>query len=108
MKEEFMRSVIGKRIYFLFFICIIAITLIVSLAYYFLSFNFMSRDIDDRLKGAVYFEEARLVLECRKLYFQDLDPEHFLDRGLESNYPHKDYHRMYVGEITECLAGAGH
>lgn len=50
--------------------------------------------------GAVYFAEARLILECRKLYAQDLDPAGFLDLTLrEQVYPHRDYHRMYVGEI---------
>jgi flavin reductase (DIM6/NTAB) family NADH-FMN oxidoreductase RutF len=49
--------------------------------------------------GAVAFEQARLVMVCRKLYYQDLDPACFLDPSLEKNYPQKDYHRMYVGEI---------
>jgi flavin reductase (DIM6/NTAB) family NADH-FMN oxidoreductase RutF len=50
--------------------------------------------------NAVSFKEARLVLVCQKLYFQDLDPGHFLDPALEKNYPQKDYHRMYIGEVT--------
>lgn len=53
--------------------------------------------------GSVFFDEARLVLECRKLYFQDLDPANFLDDSIIKNYPKKDYHRMYVGEITRAL-----
>jgi len=53
--------------------------------------------------GGIYFDEARLALECRKLYWHDLDPEKFLDPGIERNYPNKDYHRMYVGEIVACL-----
>ena len=53
--------------------------------------------------GAVYFAEARLVLVCRKLYFQDISPDRFLDPAIESMYPKKDYHRMYVGEIGKCL-----
>lgn len=56
--------------------------------------------------GAVYFAEARLVLECRKIYFQDLDPTHFLDPSIHKNYPARDYHRMYLGEIIRCLAKA--
>ena len=28
--------------------------------------------------GDVYFDEARLVIECRKLYAQDIDPSAFL------------------------------
>ena len=54
--------------------------------------------------GSVFFAEARLVLECRKIYYQDLVPGQFLDVEIEANYPRKDYHRMYVGEIVNCLA----
>lgn len=54
--------------------------------------------------GCVAFEQARLVMECRKIYFQDLDPEKFLDAGIHVNYPERDFHRMYVGEIVRCLA----
>jgi flavin reductase (DIM6/NTAB) family NADH-FMN oxidoreductase RutF len=53
--------------------------------------------------GFVYFSEARIVLKCRKLYFQDLSPERFLDPKIADLYPQKDYHRMYVGEIVRCL-----
>lgn len=52
---------------------------------------------------AVYFQQARLVLVCKKVYWQDLDPKHFLDSEIDDNYPKKDYHRMYVGEIISCL-----
>lgn len=55
------------------------------------------------LPGTTYFAEARMVLECRKIYFQDIDPEHFLDPSIQGNYPQRDYHRMYVGEIVNCL-----
>jgi flavin reductase (DIM6/NTAB) family NADH-FMN oxidoreductase RutF len=54
-------------------------------------------------RHAVYFAEARLVLVCRKLYYQDILPDHILDPAIEEFYPLKDYHRMYVGEITACL-----
>jgi flavin reductase (DIM6/NTAB) family NADH-FMN oxidoreductase RutF len=54
--------------------------------------------------GNVYFSEARLVIECRKLYFTDIDPSHFIDPAIESNYPAKDYHRMFIGEIVQCLS----
>lgn len=53
--------------------------------------------------GVVYFNEASLVLVCRKLYFQDIDPKNFIDPSIEKNYPEKDYHRMYIGEIIKCL-----
>jgi flavin reductase (DIM6/NTAB) family NADH-FMN oxidoreductase RutF len=53
--------------------------------------------------GNVYFGQARLVLECRKIYWQDIDPGHFLAKELHKIYPGHDYHRMYVGEIVGCL-----
>lgn len=52
--------------------------------------------------GTTTFEEARMYLSCRKIYFQDIDPKHFLDEKIQKNYPARDYHRMYVGEILAC------
>jgi flavin reductase (DIM6/NTAB) family NADH-FMN oxidoreductase RutF len=54
--------------------------------------------------GAIYFEQAELVLECSKLYFSDLDPSHFLDSSILKNYPKEDFHRLYIGEITHSFA----
>jgi len=53
-------------------------------------------------QNTVYFEEAKLVLECKKLYYQDIDPANFLDQNIEKNYAERDYHRVYVGEIIGC------
>lgn len=55
------------------------------------------------LSGCVYFKEARLVIACKKIYFQQIDPKNFLDSRIEENYPNKDYHRMYVGEVVRCF-----
>jgi len=46
------------------------------------------------------FAEAELVIECRKMYWDDMAPLHFLDPAIEKNYPHKDYHRIYWGQIV--------
>jgi flavin reductase (DIM6/NTAB) family NADH-FMN oxidoreductase RutF len=54
-------------------------------------------------EGAVAFEEAQTVLVCKKIAFQDLDPKGFLDQTIENDYPNKDYHRMYVGEILKVF-----
>jgi flavin reductase (DIM6/NTAB) family NADH-FMN oxidoreductase RutF len=54
--------------------------------------------------GAIYFAEAKLVIECRKIYHQEITPDNFLATDINDFYPDKDYHRMYVGQITECLA----
>lgn len=50
--------------------------------------------------AAPCFAEADLVIECRKMYWQDIDRAHFLDATIEGNYPKKDYHRVYFGEIV--------
>lgn len=50
------------------------------------------------------YAEAELVLECRKMYWDDVHPEHFLDPGISANYPRKDYHRIYFGEILSIQA----
>ena len=54
--------------------------------------------------NAIYFSEARIVMVCRKIYSQDLDPSRFLDPGIEKFYPKKDYHRVFIGEIASCLS----
>ena len=54
--------------------------------------------------GAPYFAEADLVLVCRKAYWQDMDPTHFLDGEIDGKwYPEKDYHRIFIGEIETVL-----
>lgn len=49
--------------------------------------------------GSVAFKEATLILECKKIYFQDLNPDGFLSPDIIKNYPSKDFHRLYIGEI---------
>lgn len=54
--------------------------------------------------NSVYFQEARLVMECRKLFYTDLNQGVFVDRALDEQvYPNRDHHRMYVGEIVNLL-----
>jgi len=49
--------------------------------------------------GSPAFDEADLIIECSKMYFDDFKPDHFLADFIEENYPAKDYHRLYLGEI---------
>ena len=53
--------------------------------------------------GAPYFEEASLVLVCRKRFAQEMDPNLMPDDVKEKWYPEKDYHTMYIGEIVQAL-----
>ena len=51
---------------------------------------------------ATYFNEAKLVLICRKLYKQDIQEECYIDKDIiDDNYPLRDFHTMYIGEIVE-------
>jgi flavin reductase (DIM6/NTAB) family NADH-FMN oxidoreductase RutF len=55
-------------------------------------------------QGNVFFQEARLVMECRKLYSDDLKAENFIVPEISSkNYPKKDFHRFYMGEIESSF-----
>lgn len=47
------------------------------------------------------FKDAELVVECKKVYWDDFKPENFIDQSIQKNYPLKDFHRMYFGEVIE-------
>ncbi len=51
-------------------------------------------------ESAPFFCEAEIVMICRKIYFEDINPANFLIPEIEKHYPLKDYHRLYMGEIT--------
>lgn len=55
-------------------------------------------------ENAPYFEQAKLVLVCRKLYKQAMTPDSFINTALiEKNYPNNDFHYTFVGEIVKVL-----
>ena len=49
------------------------------------------------------YNEASLVLECRKIYRQVMDPKGFVDAAIQANYPDDDYHIIYFGEILAAF-----
>jgi len=51
------------------------------------------------------FVEADLVLECRKIYWDDFDPSRILDPAIDKLYDN-DYHRVYYGEVLAARGGA--
>ena len=53
--------------------------------------------------GAPYFDQAEIVLVCRKRFVQAMDPANIPEEICQSVYPDKDYHDIYIGEITEAL-----
>lgn len=51
----------------------------------------------------VYFKEAKLVFVCRKVYRDKLREEGFIDQTiLKKNYPERDFHYVYIGEIVKA------
>ena len=53
--------------------------------------------------GVPYFEEAKLVLICKKMYAQNLNEESIIDSDSVSKWYNNDYHKMYISEITNVL-----
>ena len=54
--------------------------------------------------GTTYFAEADMVFVCRKLYSGELTENGFTGQGLiEFNYPERDFHIAYIGEIVKVL-----
>ncbi len=54
--------------------------------------------------GVPYFDEAKTVIICKKLYAQEYKPECFIDTELDSKfYPDSDHHTLYISEIQKIL-----
>lgn len=52
--------------------------------------------------GNITFRQARLTLECRKLYVDMIEPDKFMDTSLIGRWygeGHGNFHKMYVVEI---------
>ncbi|MGI6279135.1 MAG: flavin reductase [Acutalibacteraceae bacterium] len=53
--------------------------------------------------NTVYFEQARLVLICKKQYVSRLMENDFVDKEPLKHYSAKDYHNMIIGKIEKVL-----
>lgn len=55
-------------------------------------------------QGNVSFEQARLTLECKKLYVSDITADSFIDKSLIDKWyggSHGNFHKVYIVEITD-------
>ena len=51
-----------------------------------------------------YFKEAETVIIVKKLYVQPMDGQYLLEKEIGDRwYPEKDYHYLYIGEVTNIL-----
>lgn len=57
--------------------------------------------------GNITYRQARLTLECRKLYKDHIKPENFVDKDCDKWYggAHGGYHDVYVMEIVNAYVG---
>ena len=59
--------------------------------------------IPSEIVAAPGFDEAELIVECKKIYKQDMGPQHFVDPSIDKMYGGFNYHRIYYGEIVNVL-----
>ena len=52
---------------------------------------------------SVYFDEAKMVVVCKKQYVQRLEENCFIDKDPLKWYENKDYHYMIIGKIEKVL-----
>lgn len=55
------------------------------------------------LGGTVGFEQAKVNVVLKKLAFQDIKPDGFIDESIMKNYADNDFHRVYIGEIVKVM-----
>ena len=60
----------------------------------------LSYEFDDETP---VIKEARIILECKKLYADDLKKDKFIVPEPLVNYKNDDYHRFYICEIEKAL-----
>ncbi len=56
-----------------------------------------------KCEQGIAFEQAEIIINCKKLYVQDMKEDCFLDKSIIDKCYNGDFHRIYVGEITEVL-----
>ena len=54
-------------------------------------------------ENAVGYEQAKVNVVLKKLAYQDMKPDGFIDESIMINYANNDFHRVYVGEIVKVV-----
>lgn len=55
------------------------------------------------LGESVGIKQAKVNIVLKKLAYQDMKPEGFIDQSIMNNYGNNDFHRVYVGEIVRVI-----
>lgn len=61
-------------------------------------------EIIETKDGNIAFEQASIIIESTKLYFEDIKKANFILPEIDKKvYPLEDYHRMYIGRIDHIF-----
>ena len=52
---------------------------------------------------SIGFKEAKVTVYMKKIAYQDMKPDGFIDNAIMNNYKENDFHRIYVGEILKVI-----
>ncbi len=55
------------------------------------------------LEHGITFNEAKITLVCKKIYWQDLDVSHMPEEVVQSIYETEAPHRMFIGEVEKII-----
>lgn len=55
------------------------------------------------LDNAITFEEANLILVCKKIFKQELNKDNIPSEYKNRFYKDDDAHDMYIGEVVELI-----
>lgn len=60
-------------------------------------------DIAVTPNNSIAYRQAHTIIECKKMYKEQLKPEALIDKSALDFYPNNDFHYMYVAEISNCF-----
>lgn len=68
----------------------------------------LTRLTPEFLENTVSFQEAKLTIVCKKIYFQDLDIQNIDSNSISQSeierfYQKEPIHRMYIGEVVDVI-----
>ncbi len=63
----------------------------------------LTRLTPKKLDKGMTFEEAKVTIVCKKIYYQDLDINVIPEEVVERNYKTEAPHRVYIGEVVEMI-----
>lgn len=51
-------------------------------------------------------EQAKVIMVCRTMAVQQIDPDGFTDSSVMKWYPERDFHKVFIGEIEKVYVKA--